>query len=66
MMDSIERDLVEALERIGEIIDPDTMAEDTNVDHIRHINRIRKIVGRALEMADHHARLAAMGAFNDE
>ena len=65
-MDSIEGDLVWALERIAAVIDRDAMTDDTNVDHIRRIHSVRKIAENALEKAAHHAALRSMGAFNDE
>lgn len=57
-MDSIERELIEALERIEELCDggkDSTLREE-----------IGAIVEAALDKAAHHARLCAMGAFNDE
>lgn len=57
-MDSIERELVEALERIEELCD------GGNDSTLR--KEIGAIVEAALDNVAHHARLCAMGAFNDE
>jgi hypothetical protein len=64
-MDSIEDDLIHVLKAIEQMTSPEAMAADTNVEHIRRINRIRGLVADALVKVDLHAALRAMGAFND-